>query len=270
MACTLPRTKQRGIVDDGLPLVVMGEMNVESGYDTRAWPKREGGPNIRNRRSTNMVTRRQKLSRIGGFWVVFLAMMLVLSATSCGGQEPGDAGAAEPVAAEPAVAVVVAEDAEVGKILQSDEWSVSITQQPEKPELVGSGPVVESFERTMRSVDMDAAGIGHAGSIAAEGTWLVVAIEITNDLDDLTMLTRGVLKVTDAQGGEYEAAPNVIQFMSIEGDDRWLDLRQHHLIEYVFEEGEGRIGPLTFDVPADATGLKLTLEGTDETIDLGF
>ena len=57
---------------------------------------------------------------------------------------------------------------------------------------------------------------------------------------------------------------------SIEGDDRWLDLRQHHLIEYVFEAGEARTGPLTFDVPADATELKLTLKGTDETIDLGF
>lgn len=201
---------------------------------------------------------------------VLLTLMLGLSATSCGGQEAGEVGGPEAEAEEPAVAVVVAEDAQVGKTIQSDEWSVSLTQQPEKPELVGSGPVVESFERTMRSVDMDAAGIGHAGSIAAEGTWLVLAIEITNDLDDLTMLTRGVLKVTDAQGGEYVAAPNVIQFMSIEGDDRWLDLRQHHLIEYVFEADEARTGPLTFDVPVEATELKLTLKGTDEIIDLGF
>ena len=202
--------------------------------------------------------------------VALLALTLVLSAVSCSGEEGGEVTAPEPVAKAPAVTVVKAEDAEVGKTIRSDEWTVTLTDQPEKPELVGSGPVVESFERTMRSVDMDAAGIGHAGSIAAEGTWLVVSIEMTNETEDLAMLTRQALKVIDAQGREYVAAPNVIQFMAIEGDERWLDLRKHHLMEYVFDTGEARTGPLTFDVPEDATELKLTMKGTDETIDLGF
>lgn len=199
-----------------------------------------------------------------------MALMLLLSTVSCGGEEGGEVTASEPVAKAPAVAVVKAEDAEVGKTVRSDEWTVALTAQPEKLELVGSGPIVESFERTMRSVDMDAAAVGHAGSIAAEETWLVVSIAITNETEDLAMPTPGVLKVTDAQGQEYVAAPNVIQFMAIEGDERWLDLRKHHLMEYVFDTSEARMGLLTFDVPEDAAELKLTVEGTDEAIYLGF
>ena len=62
----------------------------------------------------------------------------------------------------------------------------------------------------------------------------------------------------------------VLLVTTLESGGRRETVQEHQLIQFVFENGDARTGPLVFDVPADATGLKLTTEGTEETIDLGF
>ena len=83
--------------------------------------------------------------------------------------------------------------------------------------------------------------------------------------------TEGVLKVSDSQGNQYEPI-GVRQAVGplINDDERWESQQKNQLMQWVFEDELPRQGPLVFDVPEEATGLKLMMEGTDETIDLGF
>ena len=202
-------------------------------------------------------------------WLGLLALMLVLSAVSCGGQEGEAEGvlAPKPVAKEPLAPVVKAENAEVDKSIQSEEWAVTLVAPPEQTKVVGTGEDVDSSSFRHSSDP----GLGQRGNEQAEGTWLVLDVEITNESDDLAMLSKRLFTVVDDQGGEYPVGETTVLFVTILGSDgRWPTVQDHQLIQYVFETGDTRGGPLTFDVPEDATGLRLVMEGTEDTIELGF
>ena len=183
--------------------------------------------------------------------VCLAALVCVLSLPACA----AGAGATPPT--------TKAEDGEVGKSLQPEGWVITLVDQPEMSKQVGSGTAVE---RT----DMGEEGGGRSGMRIAEGMWLVLTVEVTNGTGDLAMLPKKLLIVTDAQGGEHELAGLKVHAPLINADDRWEDQQTNQLAQWVFDEGGSRGGPLVFDVPEDATGLKLTAEGTDDTIDLGF
>ena len=60
-----------------------------------------------------------------------------------------------------------------------------------------------------------------------------------------------------------------VHYPHIYSDERWMK-DENQLRQIVMDAGEAREGPLIYDVPEDATGLILVMEGTDETLDLGF
>ena len=186
--------------------------------------------------------------------VVPVTLALVLSAVSlpaCG----SDATATSQT--------TTSEAGEVGKSLQSNGWTVTLVDQPELTKQLGSG----TGDETM---DMGGGeGMGRVGVRIAEGMWLSLTVEITNDTGDLAMLPRILPKVADVQGGEYQRAGMMVQDPLINADERW-ERQENQLIQWVFETNLPREGPLVFDVPEKATGLKLVMEGTDETIELGF
>ena len=166
--------------------------------------------------------------------------------------------------AEGTLQVRTADGAEVGKTLQGEGWAVTLVDQPELTKQVGSGTAVE---RT----DMGEDGTGQTGMREAEGLWLILAVEVTNDTGDLAMLARKVLKVTDGEGSEYQRA-GVGEAVGplIWADDRWEGQKENQLADNVFDVGQTREGPLVFDVPEDAGGFTLVMEGTEEVISLGF
>lgn len=120
------------------------------------------------------------------------------------------------------------------------------------------------------AIDAAAPFVGELGEKEAEGIWVVLVVEVTNVSGDLAMLSKNLLTVTDSQGGEYPLASTNPHFSLIEADDRWASIEDSQLVQYVFNSGATRGGPLVFDVPEGATGLKLAMDGTEDTIDLGF
>ena len=159
--------------------------------------------------------------------------------------------------------VRVSESAEVGKTLQAGGWVVTLLAQPELTKQLGSGSGTETTGGMSE-------GGGQTGVRIADGLWLIVTIEMVNDSGDFAMYPKGLLTVTDAQGNEYEVGTRKVIGPLINADDRWEGQSQNQLINWVFEVGLPREGPLVFDVAEDATGLTLVMEGTEESIDLGF
>ena len=159
--------------------------------------------------------------------------------------------------------VKLAESAEVGKTLQGGGWLVTLLEQPELTKQVGSGSGTETTGGMSE-------GGGQTGVRIADGLWLVVTIEMVNDSGDFAMYPKDLLTVTDAQGTEYEVGNRKVIGPLINADDRWEGQSKNQLINWVFEVGLPREGPLVFGVPEDPTGLTLVMEGTEETIDLGF
>ena len=159
--------------------------------------------------------------------------------------------------------VRTADSSEVGKVLLGEGWEMSLVDQPELAKQVGSGSAVSTS-------GMGESGSGQTGIRIAEGMWLILTVEVTNSTGDLAMLPKDLLKVMDAQGGEHERAGQKVHAPLIHADERWGSQQENQLIQWVFETGLPREGPLVFDVPADASGLKLVMGGTGETIDLGF
>ena len=186
-----------------------------------------------------------------------LALMLVLSVVSCG------RGGEEQEAASEAL-TVKAENAEVGKTLEAQGWTITLVDQPEQAKQVGSGAAHAMTD------EADGFG-GRSGVREAEGVWLILTVEMVNATEELAFIPKSLLMVTDAQGGQYQPAKaREAVAPLINADERWESQEKNQLIQWVFETELVRDGPMVFDVPEDATGLKLVMEGTDETIDLGI
>lgn len=164
---------------------------------------------------------------------------------------------------DPTPDVVTADSAEVGKTLLGEGWSVTLVGQPELTKQLGSGTATQA-------TGMGDSGSGQTGVRVAEGMWLILTAEITNESEDLAMLSGNLVKVVDAQETEHSSAGQKVHAPLIHADERWEGQQENQLIQWVFETGVPREGPLVFDVPEDAAGLKLTMKGTAETIDLGF
>lgn len=105
--------------------------------------------------------------------------------------------------------------------------------------------------------------------LTAEGIYVMVPVEITNVADELQMLTGSVLKVVDSAGQEHVAAGRLKHEAYVWATERWMGV-VHELAPAVFNAEEMREGPLIFDVLEGATGLMLSIKGTDDAIGLGF
>ncbi|MBC8492687.1 MAG: hypothetical protein H8D43_02785 [Chloroflexi bacterium] len=56
----------------------------------------------------------------------------------------------------------------------------------------------------------------------AEGMWLILGIELTNESGDLAMLSIKLLKVVDAQGREVALEGITIHSPHIWSEERWM------------------------------------------------
>jgi hypothetical protein len=151
---------------------------------------------------------------------------------------------------------------EVGKSIEADGWVVTLADQPEQRKKVGSGAGDAREEAGPE-------GRGRTGTREAEGIWLILTIELSNETGDLALLPMKLLTIVDSQGSRYALQGMTIHAPLIHADERWEGI-ENQLVQNVLETDVIYGGPLVYDVPEDATGLKLVMEGTDETIDLGF
>lgn len=155
--------------------------------------------------------------------------------------------------------VKTAISAEVGKTLRAQGWVITLVDPPEQRKEVGEADVhYEEWEE-----------YGFPSVATTEDLWLILSSEVTNDTGEMALLSKRLLKVTDAQGREYGLAGKMVHFPLIWMDVRWMKDESYFLAD-VIDNGVTLEGPLIYEVPEDATGLKLVMEGTEETIDLGF
>ena len=190
-------------------------------------------------------------------WVGLLGVMLVVTVASCGGQGAEEDGSAlQPV--------VKAENAEVGKSIEGQGWRITLLDVPERMKMIGGEVAgVGTYVRlkgTQGFADDD---------ITAEGVYVVAPIEITNISDEALYVSQSVLKVMDSDGQSYDAGGRIEHKVYVWITERWMK-EEHELIPGVMDNGLTRQGPIIFDVPEDATGLALAIDGADDTIDLGF
>ena len=210
--------------------------------------------------------RRTSLTRWGRANVLLslMAFMVVLSVASCGGQGGDQEAASEE-------RTVKGENAETGKSLEGEIWKVTLVDAPEQMKVisgdiatddpVGVAQYIPGFVTDRRHLTKD--------MITAAGIYVMVPVEISNISDEPQMVTRAMLKIVDAEGQEHVFAQNLQHLVCVWINERWMD-DSHLIVPSVPDAGEVREGPLLFDVPEDATGLKLVMEGSDESIDLGF
>ena len=154
------------------------------------------------------------------------------SLTACG---RGEGETSTPVVASQA-------DAEIGKAIRSQAWEATITRPAERLRIVGEGDI----------------------TYQAEGIYVIVPVKVTNLGEELQMIPRELLRLREAQGQEFEATQSAIQIAYIL--PRSMDL----LLDSPVDSGQARESVIIYDVPAEATGVKMTMEGTEETLEMGF
>ena len=184
-------------------------------------------------------------------WKTVAIVVCVAGLTSCGG------GGEAPPAVPP---IIMAESADAGKSIRSDQWEVTLLDLPHKDEIVGD----ESEKGIELITEYEVA------AREPQGIWLVANVSLTNIGDDNMILDK-TIQVADDQGRVFPLGDRLVHYSQvwIADGDRWGD-RTHQLSQNVQLAGETRKGPLVYDVPRDATGLRLVLKGTEDSLDLGF
>lgn len=134
------------------------------------------------------------------------------------------------------------EKAEIGKAIRAGDWEVMVTKPSEKLNIVGKGEI----------------------TYQPEGIFVIVFVKVTNLGKDLQMIPRELLRLRDAQGREFHATKSAIQVAYI------LPRGMELLLDSPMAPGASRESIIIYDVPMKASGLRMTMEGTEETLDLGF
>lgn len=158
--------------------------------------------------------------------------------------------------------VKLGDSPDVGKVLRAQGWVATLVAQPEQTKQVGEGAADARTE-------MDEMGRGRSGVREAEGMWLIITIEVVNETGEMAFLPKELLTVTDDQGRKYALEGLTIHAPLIWTDERWGN-NDNQLVQNVIKTDVPYEGPLMYDVPEDATGLIFVMQGTDDTIDLGF
>ena len=188
------------------------------------------------------------MNHLGRLLTVLTVFMLGVA--GCGGSAPaGDAG------------VRTAGDASVGASIEVQDWLVTLVAPPELRERVGE----MGWQDTVY-------GEGEwipEGAGEAEGVWLVCTVELTNNGEEMRMLSGKLLAVTDAQGREFSMTSQSAHFIQIWSTEGWA-VPDNQTLQNPIEAGAMLEGPVIFDVAKDSTGLRLTGEGIEESIGLGF
>ena len=194
----------------------------------------------------------QKVGFVGSgrWWVGLLVLLFIVCLAGCGER------------ATPAPEMTTTDDAEVGKTIEAEGWIVKLIEPPLQAPEVGSG--------TGDVYDQSAGEEGSEwGTRVADGIWLILPVEVTNQTGDMAFLPSKLPRVTDGQGREFELESRATHLPYVNASERW-GKRENQLVQNVLDVGVTLEGPLIYDVAKDSTGLTLVMEGADETIDLGF
>lgn len=156
------------------------------------------------------------------------------------------------------IAIAVAENAEIGKTVQAQDWEITLIDPPYTSKQVGRG--------TAKAAQSYA-----VGTLDAEGIFLIVPVRLTNGADEMRMFTRASsqLEVVDAQGRVTLLALGRAHMTLVYNSDRW-GKEENQLVQNPLDAGVTWEGPVVFDVPEDATGLSMSFKGSEESIDLGL
>ena len=185
-----------------------------------------------------------------GWAVACLASWLCVAVTAACA---GDAG--------PTPAGSTSDSAAVGESLRATDWVVTLIDAPQLRERVGE----MGWQDTVY-------GEGEwipEGAGEAEGMWLICSVELTNDGEEMRMLSGKLLKVTDAQGREFPMTGQSAHFIQIWSTEGYA-VPDNQILQNPIDAGVTLEGPIIFDVAEDSTGLRLTADGIEESIDLGF
>ena len=157
----------------------------------------------------------------------------------------------------------MAEGADVGASIEAQDWLVKLIDAPEQRNKVGD----MEWQRTGLG---DGAGQWITeGADEAEGIWLVCPVELTNNGAEMRMLSGKLLKVTDEQGREFPMTGLAAHFIQIWSTEAWT-VPANQALQNPVDAGVTLEGPVIFDVAEDSTGLRLTAEGIEESIGVGF
>ena len=148
-------------------------------------------------------------------------------------------------------------DAEIGKAIQSRQWEITLVDSAVMVAQVGSGTA-----KMRKYFDF--------GIREAEGLFLIVPVQLTNGADEMRMFTSksSQLIVTDAQGRETPLAGAPVNATAAYDDERWGE-QENQLVQNPMKAGVTWEGPVVFDVPADATGLRMSFVGSDDALIVG-
>ena len=187
-----------------------------------------------------------------------LSLIAVLSVVSCGGGEAASGPQTEK-----------AENAEIGASIEGEVWLAALLEPPERMKTVqGASGSTRGAALHLPGFNVDGRSLGDE-HVTAKGLYVMVPIELTNISEEPQMMSGTVLHVVDSEGQEYEGTGRLEHTVYVWTNERWMD-ETHELVPHVFDVGDVREGPVIFDIPEGATGLKLVMKDTDQTIDLGF
>lgn len=148
-------------------------------------------------------------------------------------------------------------DAEIGASIEALDWRLTLIEPPQLMKRV-------SGEAGATTWDID-----EPGAEIADGLWLVCPVQVTNNSDELRMLPSKLFRATDEQGREFPMTDKLAHFIRIWSTERWMS-DDSQLIQNTMDVAVSREGPFIFDVAEDSTGLRLTADGIEESISLGF
>ncbi len=106
---------------------------------------------------------------------------------------------------------------------------------------------------------------------AKRGKWIVLPVRIKNISGEEQLLFSRVLKLVDDQGNEFLLTDRLAHTSYVfYTDPQTYGTDDNLIVQKVFDVDEERLGPAIFDVAADATGLMLHVEGSDQTLATGY
>lgn len=164
-------------------------------------------------------------------YTLFLIVCCFSVLAACGGG--GDSAA--PVTAD-------VENVDIGSTLQAGGWEVELLGPPERVKVIGEGDI----------------------TYQATGDYLVVFARVSNRGDTMQVVGRDLFVALDAQGQAYKPVKSAVQIAYV------LQHGMEPSLDSPLAAGKSRDSVVIFDVPTDATGLTLGLNGAEGALKLGF
>ena len=187
-------------------------------------------------------------------WSV-LTVLLVLAVALAGCNRGRDRSELMPVFLE--------EGTEVGGTLRSDDWEVEITGLAGKDVLLGD----EGEDSGLAQVSQ----YETSAQPAQRGEWVIVPVRLKNLSGEDKLLLVRTIRLRDDQGNEYELGRRNVHLAYIfYTDPETYGEQSNQHVQNVFTIDEERLGPAIFDVPVDATGLVMILEGAEGELVIGY